>query len=45
MQKVEKGDFADFCGNEVLQVRAYGQAYIDLGVNIRFDNTPGIVMN
>ncbi|VAI17170.1 unnamed protein product [Triticum turgidum subsp. durum] len=34
-KKTEKASFADFCGNEVLQVRAYGQAYIVLGVNIR----------
>ncbi|KAM0867437.1 hypothetical protein ACQ4PT_042027 [Festuca glaucescens] len=34
-KKVEKTGLADFCGNEVLQVRAYGQAYIGLGVNIR----------
>lgn len=34
-KKVEKTGFEDFCGNEVLQVRAYGQAYIGLGVNIR----------
>jgi hypothetical protein len=39
VQEVEKTSLADFCGNEVLQVRAYGQAYIGLGVNIRFDST------
>ncbi|KQJ89683.1 mediator of RNA polymerase II transcription subunit 14 isoform X2 [Brachypodium distachyon] len=34
-KKAEKMGFADCCGNEVLQVRAYGQAYIGLGLNIR----------
>jgi hypothetical protein len=34
MQKVdEKFDYP--CTNELLQVRAYGQSYIDLGINIR----------
>jgi hypothetical protein len=37
-QKTEQKDFADCCGNEVLQVRAYGQAYIGLGINIRLLN-------
>uniref|UniRef100_A0A0D3H4M2 Mediator of RNA polymerase II transcription subunit 14 n=1 Tax=Oryza barthii TaxID=65489 RepID=A0A0D3H4M2_9ORYZ len=35
VKKTEQKDFADCCGNEVLQVRAYGQAYIGLGINIR----------
>ncbi|XP_039794595.1 mediator of RNA polymerase II transcription subunit 14-like isoform X2 [Panicum virgatum] len=30
-----KKGFSDCFGNEVLQVRAYGQAYISLGINIR----------
>ncbi|CAN6195413.1 unnamed protein product [Urochloa humidicola] len=30
-----KKDFSDCFGNEVLQIRAYGQAYISLGINIR----------
>ncbi|XP_062199220.1 mediator of RNA polymerase II transcription subunit 14-like [Phragmites australis] len=34
-KKAEKKGFSDCCGNEVLQVRAYGQAYISLGINIR----------
>ncbi|CAN6204058.1 unnamed protein product [Urochloa humidicola] len=30
-----KKGFSDCFGNEVLQIRAYGQAYISLGINIR----------
>ncbi|CAN6181802.1 unnamed protein product [Urochloa humidicola] len=30
-----KKDLSDCFGNEVLQIRAYGQAYISLGINIR----------
>jgi hypothetical protein len=35
LQNEEKKGFSDCCGNEMLQVRAYGQAYISLEVNIR----------
>ncbi|KAG8049511.1 hypothetical protein GUJ93_ZPchr0009g1093 [Zizania palustris] len=34
-KKTEQKGFADCYGNEVLQVRAYGQAYIGLGINMR----------
>ncbi|WVZ64079.1 hypothetical protein U9M48_013648 [Paspalum notatum var. saurae] len=34
MKNAESG-FSDYSGNEVLQIRAYGQAYISLGINIR----------
>ncbi|KAL6598037.1 hypothetical protein ACP70R_046458 [Stipagrostis hirtigluma subsp. patula] len=34
-QKNEEKAYSYCCGNEVLQVRAYGQAYISLGINIR----------
>jgi hypothetical protein len=34
LQNAEKG-FSDCFGNEVLQVRACGQAYVSLGINIR----------
>ncbi|XP_010909256.1 mediator of RNA polymerase II transcription subunit 14 isoform X2 [Elaeis guineensis] len=30
-----KHSFEDYCGDEVLQVRAYGASYITLGINIR----------
>jgi hypothetical protein len=36
LQNEEKKGFSDCCGNEMLQVRAYGQAYISLEINIRF---------
>jgi len=35
MQKVDGKNFQNSCTNEVLQVRAYGQLYIHLGINIR----------
>lgn len=35
MKNAEKSSFSDSFSNEVLQVRAYGQAYINLGINIR----------
>ena len=35
LQNTRKKGFSDCFGNEVLQVRAYGQAYISLGINIR----------
>ncbi|KAM0879972.1 hypothetical protein ACQ4PT_033855 [Festuca glaucescens] len=36
MQKrMDRRDFENCCTNEVLQVRAYGQSYIHLGINIR----------
>ncbi|KAJ1255868.1 hypothetical protein BS78_K146700 [Paspalum vaginatum] len=34
LKNAESG-FSGYSGNEVLQVRAYGQAYISLGINIR----------
>ncbi|XP_066397211.1 mediator of RNA polymerase II transcription subunit 14 isoform X2 [Miscanthus floridulus] len=34
-KNAEKKGFTDCFGNEVLQVRAYGQAYVSLGINIR----------
>ncbi|XP_022680352.1 mediator of RNA polymerase II transcription subunit 14 isoform X3 [Setaria italica] len=34
-KNAEKKGSSDCFGNEVLQVRAYGQAYISLGINIR----------
>jgi mediator of RNA polymerase II transcription subunit 14 len=37
-KRVHRRDSNDCCTNEMLQVRAYGQSYIDLGINIRFVN-------
>ncbi|XP_062191927.1 mediator of RNA polymerase II transcription subunit 14-like [Phragmites australis] len=34
-KKVDGRNFENSCTNEVLQVRAYGQSYIHLGINIR----------
>uniref|UniRef100_A0A0E0IAE3 Mediator of RNA polymerase II transcription subunit 14 n=1 Tax=Oryza nivara TaxID=4536 RepID=A0A0E0IAE3_ORYNI len=34
-KRVHRRDSNDCCTNEMLQVRAYGQSYIDLGINIR----------
>ncbi|EEC83393.1 hypothetical protein OsI_28829 [Oryza sativa Indica Group] len=33
-KRVHRRDSNDCCTNEMLQVRAYGQSYIDLGINI-----------
>lgn len=34
-KRMDRRDFENCCTNEVLQVRAYGQSYIHLGINIR----------
>ncbi|TVU06604.1 hypothetical protein EJB05_49828 [Eragrostis curvula] len=34
-KKVDEKNFENSCTNELLQVRAYGQSYIHLGINIR----------